>query len=137
MASNGSYQTYDQVGIAEDVSDIISNISPTKTPFSTAIGNEKITNTIFEWQEDSLRAAAANAKAEGADAVDVARVPTVMRTNRTQILSETAKVSRTASRVKTYGRAREMAYQMEKVAKVLKLDLEYAFVGSKQAAVGW
>jgi hypothetical protein len=46
MASNGSYQTYDQVGIAEDISDIISNISPTKTPFSTAIGNEKITHHL-------------------------------------------------------------------------------------------
>src|SRR5262245_60231045 len=135
MASNGSYQTYDQVGIAEDVSDIISNISPTKTPFQTAIGGEKVTNTLFEWQEDSLRAAASNAKAEGADAVDTARTPTVMRQNHTQIMSETVKVSRTASRVKTYGRAREMAYQMEKASKALKRDLEFAFVGSRQVSV--
>jgi hypothetical protein len=135
MASNGSYQTYNQVGIAEDVSDIISNITPTKTPFQTSIGHEKIDSTLFEWQEDSLRDAASNAKAEGADATDTARVPTVMRQNRAQIMSETAKVSRTASRVKTYGRAREMAYQMEKVAKALKRDLEYAFVATKQVSV--
>lgn len=130
-----TYQTYDQVGIAEDISDIISNISPTKTPFLSSIGTEKADSTIFEWQEDSLRDAAANAQVEGADATDTTRVPTVLRTNRTQILSETVKVSRTASRVKTHGRAREMAYQMEKAAKALKRDLEYAFVGTAQAAV--
>jgi len=127
-------KTYDQVGIAEDVSDIISNISPTKTPFQSAIGSEKVNNTIFEWQEDSLRAVATNAQVEGADASDATHVPTVMRSNRTQILSETVKVSRTASRVKTYGRAREMAYQLEKSSKQVKRDLEHAFVGDDNAA---
>ena len=50
------FQTYEQVGIKEDISDVISNISPTKTPFQTSIGNEKITNTLFQWQTDALRA---------------------------------------------------------------------------------
>jgi hypothetical protein len=127
-------KTYDQIGIAEDVSDIISNISPTKVPFQQAIGKEKVNNTIFEWQEDSLRAVATNAQVEGADATDATFVPTVMRNNRTQILSETVKVSRTASRVKTYGRAKEMAYQLEKAAKQVKRDLEHSFVGDDEAA---
>lgn len=127
--------TYEQVGIAEDVSDIITNISPTKTPFQTGIGNVKVNNTLFEWQEDTLRAAAVNAKVEGADATDNTIVPTNMRQNRTQILSETVKVSRTSSRVKTYGRAREMAYQLDKAAKQVKRDMEHAYVGTAQVAV--
>lgn len=127
--------TYEQVGIAEDVSDIISNIAPTKTPFQSGIGNGRVNNTLFEWQEDTLRAAAVNAKAEGADAVDNTIVPTSMRSNRTQIMSETVKVSRTSSRVKTYGRAKEMAYQLEKASKQVKRDLEHAFVGTAQASV--
>lgn len=50
-----TYTTYDQVGKAEDVSDIISNISPTKTPFSSGLKSEKISARTFDWQEDSLR----------------------------------------------------------------------------------
>jgi hypothetical protein len=81
------YTTYEQVGKKEDVSDIISNISPTKTPFQSAIGSDKVDNTLFQWQEDSLRSVQDNAKAEGADAADIVVVPTVMRNNQTQILT--------------------------------------------------
>lgn len=130
-----TYQTYQQVGIKEDVSNIISNISPTKTPFQTAIGSEKVHNTLFEWQEDSLRAVAANAQVEGADASFETVTPTVLRTNRTQILSEAVQVSETADVVLTYGRAKEMAYQMAKSAAQVKRDLENAFVGTAQTAI--
>ncbi len=50
-----TYTTYDQVGKAEDVSDIISNISPTKTPFQASLKSEKISARSFDWQEDELR----------------------------------------------------------------------------------
>jgi hypothetical protein len=125
-----TYQTYQQVGIKEDVSDIISNISPTKTPFSSGLGTEKVNNTLFQWQEDSLRAAAANAKVEGADPSDITVTPTSMRTNYTQILEETVKTSGTADVVSTYGRAKESAYQMAKTAAQLKRDFERACVGA-------
>lgn len=124
--------TYEQVGKKEDVSDIISNISPTKTPFQSAIGSEKVNNTLFQWQEDSLRAVATNAHAEGADAVDATIVPTVMRTNYTQILSETVKTSGTADVVSTYGRAKESAYQLAKSSSQVKRDFENALVGTAQ-----
>jgi hypothetical protein len=127
-----TYTTYEQVGIKEDVSDVISNISPTKTPFQSSIGNEKVTQPLFQWQEDSLRAVAVNAKAEGADAVDVTAVPTVMRNNRTQILTETVKVAGTADAVSAYGRAKETAYQLAKSSAQVKRDLENAFVGTAQ-----
>jgi hypothetical protein len=130
-----TYTTYEQVGIKEDISDVISNISPTKTPFQTAIGNEKITQTLFQWQEDSLRAVAANAQVEGSDASDVTTNPTVMRNNTTQILTETVKVSDTNNVVSAYGRAKEMAYQMAKSSAQLKRDLENAFVGTQQTKV--
>lgn len=127
-----TYQTYQQIGIKEDISDVISNISPTKTPFQSAIGNEKINNTLFQWQEDSLRAQATNSMIEGADVTSVTATPTTLRNNRTQIMSETVKVSGTADVVSTYGRAKETAYQMAKSAAQVKRDLEHAFVGSAQ-----
>jgi hypothetical protein len=130
-----TYTTYEQVGIKEDVSDIISNISPTKTPFQSAIGKSKATQTLFEWQEDSLRAVQSAPRAEGADAPAASATPTVMRQNRTQIFSDTVNVSGTADVVATYGRKRESAYQMYKVSAQLKRDLEHALVGTAQAAV--
>ncbi len=129
------YTTYDQVGLAEDVSDVISNISPTKTPFQTAIGSEKVSARLFEWQEDSLRSPADNKAVEGFTATDVARTATTMRSNYTQIMKDVLRVSATADAVKTYGRAKETAYQLAKVGEELKRDLEFAFVGQKNAAV--
>ncbi len=125
-----TYQTYQTVGIKEDISDIISNISPTKTPFQTSIGSETIDNTLFQWQEDILRPVAANAQVEGADATFISAVPTVMRNNRAQIFTEAVQVSGTLDRVSKYGRAKEMAYQMAKSSAALKRDTENAFVGT-------
>lgn len=48
------YTSYDQVGLAEDVSDIITDITPTDTPFFSMIKSEKVSARVFEWQEDSL-----------------------------------------------------------------------------------
>lgn len=128
------WTSYDQVGKKEDVSDIISNISPTKVPFQTSIGTEKVNNTIYQWQEDSLASAGANAQVDGFTASDATLTATTMRSNYTQILQKTIKVSGTADAVSTYGRAKESAYQMAKAAAEVKRDLEYAMVGRTQAA---
>lgn len=125
-----TYQTYQQIGIKEEISDIIENISPTKTPFQSSIGREKINNTLFQWQEDTLRAVAANAAVEGANPTDITAVPTVMRTNFTQIMTESLIVSGTADVVSTYGRAKETAYQLAKSSAQVKRDLENALVGA-------
>jgi hypothetical protein len=129
------YTQYDAVGIKEDISDIISNISPTKTPFQAAIGNEKSTQKLFQWQEDSLRAVSDNNQAEGFEASDVAITATTMRNNVTQILSETTKVSGSIDTASAYGRAKESAYQLSKTMAQVKRDLEHAFVGTAQAKV--
>lgn len=130
-----TYTTYETIGNKEDISDIISNIAPAKVPFQTMCGTEKIDARIFQWQEDTLRAQAVNAKAEGADSTDVDRVPTALRTSYSHILSESFKISATADRVEKYGRAKETAYQLAKTGEELKRDLEHAMVGVTQAAV--
>ena len=130
-----TFKTYDQVGIKEDISDIISNISPTKTPFQSSIGNEGVKNTTHKWQEDDLRAVATNAQVEGFTAVSTAREATAYVDNVTQILQETFNVSGTSDSVSTYGRAKESAYQASKASAALKRDLEHAFVGTAQTKV--
>ncbi|MHC2284431.1 SU10 major capsid protein [Bradyrhizobium barranii] len=120
------------VGIKEEVSDVITNLSPRKTPFQNGIGNEKVTQPLFQWQEDSLRAPATNAAVEGADASFITAVPTVMRNNYTQIFTEAVQVSDRADIVSTYGRKREMAYQMAKSSAAIKRDREIALIGNAQ-----
>lgn len=129
------FTSYDAVGIKEDVSDIISNISPTKTPFTTLIGKGTVNNRLFQWQEDELAAPRANAQVEGFTAADATLAATTLRTNNTQIFEKTIKVSGTEDTVSQYGRAKETAYQLTKAAKELKRDVERACVGVAQAAV--
>lgn len=124
-----TFKSYDLVGKAEDVSEVITNLSPRKTPFQSAIGSEKVIQSLFQWQEDSLRDVQQNAKVEGADATFGTLSPTVMRNNYTQIFTEAVQVSDKADVVKTHGRKKEFAYQMAKVAAQLKRDLEHCFVG--------
>lgn len=129
-----TYQTYQEIGLKENVSDIITNISPRKTPFQSSIGNESVHQPIFQWQEDSLRSVSATTAVEGADSVEITAAPTVMRSNYTAIFSEAVKVSGTTQVAKAYGRAKELAYQMGKSAAALKRDVENAFVGTAASA---
>jgi hypothetical protein len=130
-----TYTTYDQVGQAEDVSDIISDITPTDTPFFSMIKSEKISARTFEWLEDSLADAAVNAAVEGADASMATLTAATSRTNTSQILTKAFQVSATADSIKTYGRAKETAYQLGRALKEIKRDVERAMVGVDQAAV--
>jgi hypothetical protein len=130
-----TYTTYDQVGKKEDVSDIISDITPTDTPFFTMIRSEKVNARTFSWLEDSLAAAANNAQVEGADATMATLSDATERTNNTQILHKAFQVSATADAIGTYGRAKETAYQLGKALKEIKRDLERAYVGVDNAKV--
>lgn len=125
-------KSYDMVGVKEDISDIITNISPTKTPFQAQIGTEGVHQIHYQWQEDSLIAAGANAQVEGAAAPSAVMNATVLRDNYTQIFSKTAQVSGTANVTKSYGRDKELAYQLSLRSAELKRDLEYALVGVNQ-----
>ncbi|MFC0686469.1 SU10 major capsid protein [Novosphingobium clariflavum] len=130
-----TYTTYDTVGIKEDVSNTISNLTPTKTPFLSLIGSDTTKSRKFEWLEDSLADPKDNAQVEGFEASDATLSPPEMRENYTQILEKTFKISETEDAVDQHGRARETAYQTVKAGKELKRDLEYAYIGRDQAGV--
>jgi len=71
---SGAFQTYQQIGIREDLSDEIFMISPTETPFLTGIAKTKATNPAHEWQTDVLATPAANANIDGDDALPGSKV---------------------------------------------------------------
>ena len=114
---SGTTDTYDLVGIAEDIEDAIFMISPTETPVLTMAGKKKATNTLHQWQTDSLTAVTNAPAVEGDDAAFTTASPTVMLSNYTQINRKTLIVSRTADTVRKYGRAKETVRLIKKYGK--------------------
>lgn len=131
-----TYKSTDMVGIREDLSDIISDISPTETPFYSPMKKIKATNTLHEWQTDALDAPNEdNAHVEGDDTVAQASTPTTRLNNQCQILKKSATVSGTDTGLDKAGRAREMAYQVQKRTKELKRDTEKSMFANKAKVV--
>lgn len=128
-------KTFDLIGKKEQIQDYITLIAPSDTPFQSAIKTESVEGTLYQWMEDQLRAVALNAKLEGATPADSTRDQPVMRSNGTQILEETYRISGTSEAVKTYGRDKISAREMMKTGKLLKMDLEFSLVGNAQAYV--
>ena len=131
-----TYQTYTAIGMREDLSDVIYNISPTDTPFMSSIGKTKATATYHEWQTDSLAAAALGGAVEGADASSITASPTTRIGNRTQIFTKSVAVAGTLEAVDKAGRKSEKAYQLAKVSAELKRNIELTLLSNQVAATG-
>ncbi len=128
--------SYDIKGIREDLSDVIYNISPEETPFYTACAKVTASNTFHEWQTDALRASGDNAHIEGDDTVAEARSATTRLGNYSQIFKNSVVIPGTDQGLNKAGRAREMAYQVLKIAKEQKLDIEKALFANQARVAG-
>jgi hypothetical protein len=131
-----TYQTYTAIGMREDLSDVIYNISPTDTPFMSSIGKNKATATFHEWQTDSLAAAALGGAVEGADQSSITASPTSRVGNRTQIFTKAIAIAGTLEAVDKAGRKSEKAYQMAKVSAELKRNIELTLLSNQVSAAG-
>jgi hypothetical protein len=131
-----TFDSYDAVGIREDLKDVIYNISPEETPFYSKSGKTTAKNTLVEWQTDSLRASAANAHIEGDDTAASAAVASSRLGNYTQIFKNAVIVPDTDEGLDKAGRAREVAYQTLKIAKEQKLDIEKALFDNNARVAG-
>ena len=128
--------SYDVKGIREDLSDVIYDISPEETPFYTACAKAKAANTFHEWQTDALRSSADNAHIEGDDTIAESRGVTSRLGNYTQIFKNAVVIPGTDQGLNKAGRAREMAYQVLKIAKEQKLDIEKAMFANQARVAG-
>lgn len=130
--------TTNVVHVKEDLSNIISMISPEETPFVSAIGKTKATATKHEWLQDTLAAANKdNAVAEGADATDTTLAGPVRLGNQAQIFTKDIRVSGTLQAVSTAGTSDELARQIAKAGREIKRDIESALVSANPSvAVG-
>ena len=133
---SNTFDSYDAVGIREDLKDVIYNISPEETPFYTKARKTTARNTLVEWQTDSLRASAANAHIEGDATTAEARSATTRLGNYTQIFKNAVVVPDTDDGLDKAGRAKEIAYQTLKIAKEQKLDIEKALFDNNARVAG-
>lgn len=129
-------QSYDLNGKKLSFANWISNLSPQETPFTSMTGKESITQTLFQWQTDTLAAVGKNAVVEGSVAADGTLRSTTVLNNVTQMLRKVVKVSDTSNALANYGRGRELQYQMEKAGKEIKRDLEFAFLNQVGKVLG-
>ena len=133
---SNTLDSYDVKGIREDLENVIYDISPEETPFYSSLKKVKASNTYHEWQTDSLRSSAANAHIEGDDTVGEARTATTRLGNYTQIFKNAVIIPDTDEGLDKAGRAAEMAYQVLKIAKEQKLDIDKALFDNNKYEVG-
>lgn len=113
--------------IREDLGNVIFNVTPYQTPFTSGIAKTKATNDLHEWLTDTYRASVAtNAAVEADVATDNAAENTRTRKgNYVQIAKEVASVTKKAELFDKAGiPGKEMAYQLMKKGKELHMDIE-------------
>ncbi len=133
----GTTQTYGVIGRREDLTDVIHDISPTETPFTSAIGKSTAKNTYHEWQTDALAAATDdNAVIEGDDPDNETIDATVRLGNYTQLSDKVVQVSSTQRASNNAGRGDELSYQVMKRGKELKRDIEASLTSNNASVAG-
>jgi hypothetical protein len=133
----GTVQTFAMVGIREDLSDVISNISPTETPMYSMARKGRTGSRSPEWQIDTLQAADPDNKTiEGDDVTgDTMQQPTRVK-NYVQLMDKVVIVSTTGQAVDAAGRASELKYQVAKSGQELKRDIEARITQNDASVVG-
>lgn len=129
--------TYAAIGNREDLSDIVYDISPTKTPVLSMIEKTKATGTKHEWQKHTLTAAVStNFVLEGDDATTDAAEARVRIFNYCCISDSVARVTGTQERVETAGTPSEMAFQVEEKMKYVKNCVEKIILENNAEVAG-
>lgn len=129
-----SQTTYTTIGNREDLTDEVWKISPTETPFFSAV--EKIGSKAVnhEWQTVALDAVdTSNAQLEGDTIALNARTVTTRLGNIHQISRKAFGVSRTQQVVDPAGRDNELSFQKMLKGQALKIDIDSILCGTNQA----
>ena len=122
------FTSYDDNSLREDLTDIIVNISPTETPFTTGMPATKATQRVHEWHSDVLVPAFINKVIEGSDATFPTLSGRTRLFNVTQILRKTWLVSDSDIAFEKAGIPNSIAYEIEKATKELATDLEISVI---------
>ena len=119
--------------IREDLSDVITMISPYDTPFFSMLQSVAATSTKHEWIRDSLTAVDAGGAVEGDQFLGATLADPTRANNHTQILRKDFAVTGTNEAVTHAGMASQFSYQMMKALRELARNTEQALLCQKDA----
>ncbi len=131
-----THDAYDLGTAREDLADVISNISPTETPFTSNVGRGTSKALLKEWSVDSIAAASDNKHIDGDDFSGEAINDADKIGNYHQITKKQIVVTRRANKVDKAGQKSALAYQLAKKGKEAKRDVEYSALLRKPAVAG-
>lgn len=136
VAPANTYVSSSASGNREELSDVVSRITPEDTPIYTMINSkDKIEQTNPEWQKDALAPPAANAHPEGDTFTYQATTSVERLKNYTQIFKKSFIISGTQDAVKNAGNYEQSGQQLAKRFVEFKKDVEYAIL-ENNASVG-
>lgn len=123
-------RSWEIIGSVDDLTSVITNISPSATPLFSKFSRVSVTNTTHGALTDVLPAPQIPTIAEGADFTTTAAVARGRLDNYTQIFDRGYWVTDTDEAVLKKGVKSEIEYQMGIAMKALALDVELAIVTS-------
>ena len=132
-----TFETFDAVGIREELADTISRTTPEETPFLSLIDTVNLKTTHPEWQTDTLASPdTTNNQPEGDDWTFSSVSATSRVGNYAQISNKTFLISGTLEETDKAGRDSELAYQTAKKGVELKIDQEVITLSNQASLAG-
>jgi hypothetical protein len=132
-----TFETHDAVGNREELANTIYMQTPEETPFLSLIGRKAVKTVHPEWQTDTLGSVDTdNNQPEGNDWSYDAVTPTVRVGNYCQISEKSVIISRTQDSHDKAGRKSELAREVAKRGKELKIDMEAILLSNQAASAG-
>jgi len=131
-----TFQSSSAVGNREELSDVVSRITPEDTPIYSLIPKVTFKSTNPEWETDELAAPADNAQLEGDEYTYDATTPPVRIGNHTQILRKSGLISGTQDVVDEAGPVQKTKKQKLKKSVEQKKDAEYSIVAANASVSG-
>jgi len=123
-------------GNREELSDVVSRITPEDTPIYSLISKESFKTTHPEWETDSLAAPADNVIPEGDEYTYTATTAAVRMGNYTQIMRKEGIISGTQDATDNAGSVEQVKYQKLKKAVELRKDAEYSIIAANASVAG-
>jgi hypothetical protein len=120
----------------EELSDVVSRITPEDTPIYSMIEKVKFDTTHPEWGTDVLAAPAANIQLEGDEYTFGPTVPPTRLGNYTQIMRKDGIISNTQNITDEAGRKTKVKEQKLKKGVELRKDVEFSIVDTNASVAG-
>ena len=121
------------VSIRESLSDIISRVDPTDTPFFSSMRRRKAESHQFEWQNDQLNPVDTTARVYGTDYQYDTRKNPERRANYIQTLARAFRISDEEEAAVSAGFRSRYAHEIMKAGVEQKIDIENVLVKLNQA----